>query len=294
MSAHPSLDDISDALKQSGYLMEQEVATQLEDLDFHVQTNWAFKDSDEGKSREIDVRAIKRVAHNTEERISAFVEILIECKNNANPFVLIVRRKNKADIWNSPREIVFPIGEYEMQKKLDGNRSQVRKINAFFHLGFDKIHYGHLRSHKAVQFCRMERYKSSWKANHGGLYDSVFFPIAKAINARRAEVLPQAREHWRHFWIIVPMVVVSGDMYSVDPSQRPLEPQRADFVSFNRDVRSGTLNGRFTIEFVSQDAIQKFVTVCVEPLIKRVSELTMNEADFVLNRNIPWVDQLND
>ena len=35
MNASPSPEDIIDALRQSGYLMEQEVATQLEALDFH-------------------------------------------------------------------------------------------------------------------------------------------------------------------------------------------------------------------------------------------------------------------
>ena len=36
MNASPSYTEIVDALKQSGYLMEQEVATQLEALDFQV------------------------------------------------------------------------------------------------------------------------------------------------------------------------------------------------------------------------------------------------------------------
>ena len=48
--------------------MEQEVATQLEALDFDVQTNLAFEDIEEGKSREIDVSAIKEVAHNEEKK----------------------------------------------------------------------------------------------------------------------------------------------------------------------------------------------------------------------------------
>ena len=68
MNASPSYTEIVDALKQSGYLMEQEVATQLEALDFHVSTNMAFEDIEEGKSREIDVSAIKRVAHNEEKK----------------------------------------------------------------------------------------------------------------------------------------------------------------------------------------------------------------------------------
>ena len=59
MKNYPGPDEIIQALKKSGYLMEQVVATQLENLDFHVHTNWAFRDPDEGKSREVDVRAFK-------------------------------------------------------------------------------------------------------------------------------------------------------------------------------------------------------------------------------------------
>ena len=84
MNASPSPEKIIDALRQSGYLMEQEVATQLEALEFHASTNLAFEDIEEGKSREIDVRAIKGVAHNEEKKLSAFVEILAECKNSRN------------------------------------------------------------------------------------------------------------------------------------------------------------------------------------------------------------------
>ena len=87
MDAFPSHADIMTALEQSGYLMEQQVATQLEALDLHVWTNWAFEDVDAGKSREIDVRAIRRVAHNEEKKLSAFIELLCECKNNSNPLV---------------------------------------------------------------------------------------------------------------------------------------------------------------------------------------------------------------
>ena len=73
MDESPSPADVITALKQSGYLMEQQVATQLEALDLHVWTNWAFEDIDEGKSRELDIRAIKQLARNEEKKISAYL-----------------------------------------------------------------------------------------------------------------------------------------------------------------------------------------------------------------------------
>ena len=49
MDASPNQIDIITALKQSGYLMEQQVATQLESLGLHVWTNWAFRGHRRGK-----------------------------------------------------------------------------------------------------------------------------------------------------------------------------------------------------------------------------------------------------
>src|SRR4051794_34728823 len=73
MAAEPSTDEIMAAIRDSGYLMEQEVATQLEGCGLHVRTNVAFEDPDEGKSREIDVAARKRVAHDDKAKLSAFI-----------------------------------------------------------------------------------------------------------------------------------------------------------------------------------------------------------------------------
>ena len=161
----PCTERIIQALKKSGYLMEQEVATQLENLGMHVETNWAFKDPDERKSREVDVRAIRRVAHNEEKRLSAFIEILVECKNSTSPFVFITREKNQLDKMRAPEELVFPNASYD---------------DPFFRLGFDQIHYDFVRPWKAVQFCRIDKSTKNWSANHGGIYDSIFYPMAKS------------------------------------------------------------------------------------------------------------------
>src|SRR6266851_5303352 len=97
MSTNPTHEEIMEAIRQSGYLMEQHVATQLEALNFHIKTNVAFEDPDQGKSREMDVSAIKQVAMNESAKVSAFVELIVECKNSNNPLVLVTRPKNEGD-----------------------------------------------------------------------------------------------------------------------------------------------------------------------------------------------------
>ena len=289
MNVFPNPKDIIDALKQSGYLMEQEVATQLEALRFHVWTNWAFQDIDEGKSREIDVRAIKQVARNEEKKLSAYVEIIVECKNSTNPFVFIGRPKNQADHQHPPQELVFPIARYEARKDLGINGVQIRSKDAFFHLGFDKVHHDFARETKAVQFCRIDRKGSRWQANHDGLYDSIFYPMAKVLTAQKGEIRVGTRPgDWRYFWFFVPMVVTSGDIFYVDSTEADPVPQERNYVTFKREIRSGKLKGTFAVEFIRQNRLDNFVSNCLQPLVDKIVDLTMNHADFVLQQNIPW------
>ena len=216
MSATPTADEIMEAITDSGYLMEQNVATEFESSGFHVRTNVAFEDPDEGKSREIDVTAVKRVAHNEDAKQSAFVEMIVECKNSSNPFVFIARPKNVADDRRSPSEFMFPYS-YSMKKDLGGGRGMHRDVSAFLHLGFDKVYEEHQQRWKAVQFCRIDRKGSGWHANHGGLYDSMFYPMAKAVVARKKEFRrPQHKDDWRYIWLYLPVVVTSGDLFLID------------------------------------------------------------------------------
>ena len=280
-----SKDIIVSTLQKSGYLMEQEVATQLEALGFHVWTNWAFEDSDEGKSREIDIRAIKRVAYNQEKKLGAFVEILVECKNSKNPLVFIGRPKNETDNMHAPEEWVFPISNYEKRKKLSENSSSILSKSPFFHLGFEKIHYDFLKDIKAVQFCRIDHKGKNWTANHDGLYDRIFYPMAKALIARKKEVRPRHPSDL-NFWLFVPMVVVSSDIFYVNSVGSDPMPEEEDYITFKREIRSENLNGIFSLEFICQKQLEKFVSDCLEPLISKMSVLTMNQADFVLKKSI--------
>ena len=260
MNDSPSPEQIITALNQSGYLMEQRVATQLEALDLYVWTSWAFEDIDEGKSREIDLRAIKRVALNEEKKIGAFVEILCECKNNSNPLVFISRPKSDVDRVHPPEELVLP--------GMGGR--------AFFNLGFDEVHYDFASQKKAVQFCRIDRKGKNWHANHGGLYDSIFYPMAKAVAGRKREILKTYHpSRVRYLWLFVPIVVTSSDIFVVDSTAAEPILEVKNYVTFTRDIQSEKLKGTFALNFVRQSHLEQFFAECLQPLIDKMVELTM-------------------
>lgn len=291
MSAGPSNEEIKEALERSGYLMEQEVATQLEKLGYHVWTNAPFEDPDEGKSREMDVRAVQRVVYDEEHKISAFIEIVAECKNSDNPYVFIKRPKNSSDNNYEPLEWQFPLSHYEMKKKLDESRLQVRSRPAFFHLGFDTIKYDSVSEDKAVQFCKIDRTsQKKWTANHGGLYDAIFFPMAKAVMSRK-NAAPKGGtgpEEWRYFWFIFPIVVLSGRILVVDSVSDDKEPLDVKFINFRRDLKSKSLDGRFSVDFVRQANLDEYHETCITPVMEYTIRLMADEVEKVMTKEIPW------
>jgi hypothetical protein len=278
------------AIKESGYLMEQEVATLLEKRGLHVRTSVAFEDPDEAKSREIDVTAVKRVAHDEQAQLAAFIELIVECKNSSNPMVFIARPKNESDLHASPQEFVFPF-RYEMKKDLGGGRGLSREVPAFRHLGFDKVYVEHQNAWKAVQFCRIDRKGGGWHANHGGLYDAIFYPMAKAIVARMKEV-PRAtrRDEWHYFWFFFPLVVTSGELFLINSAAETPTPSPVDHVTFKRELKSGKLSGSFMLTFVRQQALDAFVKTVVEPIGALAADLIVNQRDFLKKTDLAWKD----
>jgi hypothetical protein len=287
MGATPSDKEIMDAIEQSGYLMEQHIATRLEALGFHIRTNVPFEDQDEHKSREIDLVAIDRVAHNEKAKVSAFVELLVECKNNGNPFVFITRPKSARDKSESPQQFVYP-RRYQSKKDPGGGKGLPHRLDGFFHLGFDKLHYSYLRDEKAVQFCRIDRKGGRWQANHDGLYDALFLPIAKAVTVRLAEVPKPNQSEWAYIWLLFPMVVVRGPLFVVDSGKPNPVPEAQDWVSFSRELKAGKLSGTYTLDFVREEALQKFVHDGIGRLSALAKELVETNADFLLRADCPW------
>lgn len=291
MGEKPTVEEIMEAIDASGYLMEQKVGTQLEKRGMHVRTNVAFEDPDEGKSREMDVNAFLQAGRNEEAKLAVNIELVVECKNNSSPFVFIARPKNRVDLKAPPLELQFPY-KYQMQKDLGGGRAMSRDVAAFTHLGFDDVYSEHLNPLKAVQFCKIDRNgRDKWTANHGGLYDAMFYPMAKAITARRSEI-PRARnpDDWRFFWFLFPLVVTSSDIFLIDSGDENPSPRAVDHVTFRRELKSAKLSGSFMLTFVRQSALEEFLVSVVDPVAQRATDLITNELSRVKQVMLPWTD----
>jgi hypothetical protein len=264
----PSEAQMLAALEQSGYLFEQEVADRLESLEFQVDTGWAFRDPDLEKSRELDVRGIKRVFHDERNKLSVFVELLVECKAFENPMVFLQRPKNVRELQHAaPKEYLFPVTHF--RKQLPGNSYQ--EVPPFIHLDLRHQHYYYSEPLKATQFSKIVRKGSDWTANHEGIYDALVLPLAKAFECRRKEAMPRSSgSGWRYVELFFPIVVLRDGLFTLDVSAKPLELKARGRVSFVRHLESGSVNGFYFTDFVTFANLGEYIGKEVKPFINHI------------------------
>lgn len=273
-SSHPSNEQILSALEGSGFLFEQEIATALENSGFHVETSWPYLDQDTKRSREIDLKAIKNVLHSEEHKLQVFVELLVECKDSRSPFVFLERQKNKRELQHqNPKEYVFPCKNY--RQKINGN--SYREIPAFEHLGLAASHYYFKEQNKATQFSKVVRKGSAWVANHEGIYDSVFLPIAKALETRVKSLTGVGRTgEWRTVWLFFPVVVLRDSLMALQVAGSEKSLVQRGRVTFARSMDSDVLKGDYLIDFVTSHSLQDYLDSDIGSFAKAVADLGLS------------------
>lgn len=83
--------EMLEALNRSGYILESEVAKQLSEWDFFVQSGPVVKDPITGKGREIDIIAESFGQKNYDSKLKTYaqIEYVFEIKNNSFPIILL-------------------------------------------------------------------------------------------------------------------------------------------------------------------------------------------------------------
>lgn len=277
-SSHPTNDHILKALERSGFLFEQEIATILEEDGFHVETSWPYLDVDTKKSREIDLRAVKTFLHNEEHKIQVFVEVLVECKDSSSPFVFLERPKNKREMTSfRPKEYIFPCKFYREAL----SASSFREVPAFTHLGLASSHYYFQSPNKTTQFSKIVRKGSDWIANHDGIYDSVFLPIVKAVDARLKSIAASNGGEWRVVWLVFPVVVLRDHLMALSIKGQEKELAERGRVTFVRNLDSDTLKGDYLVDFVTFRYLKNYLNDDVSRFATAVAELSASSPALV-------------
>ncbi len=178
------------------------------------------------------------------------ITLIIECKNNSSPFVLIGDHGQESP-W--PRDLMVISFDPFALGFSNKNYSKIEyeaKLNRIPGLPSGKDFTGR-------QLLRLNRQGGDWKADNNAVYDSILYPLAKASQfhmdylAREAEDDPE--EHWQYpgIRIILPVIVTSGPIYTVDATDDDLKIVAAKWASIKRTFHSEGLDRDFWADIVS-------------------------------------------
>ncbi|OQB31605.1 MAG: hypothetical protein BWY08_00395 [Bacteroidetes bacterium ADurb.Bin174] len=274
----PSQEDILKAINDSGFLFEQEIGFIIEKFEYHIQTNSAFKDLEEEKSRELDVTGYKRFYYDEESKISIGIRLLCECKNNKNPFVFITRNKGKIDDSYSPPNFLFPKDEYLIPVENKQNSFHVK--NGFFYYKINEIYPYSISDKKAVQFCKLVQKNKKWNAFHDGIYDSIMLPLSKSLEYYKNKDKSIRNETWKNYIIYFPIVVLNSKIFSIDSHIDKTKVNEVGYISFTREIDSKKQNNKYLIDFISRDHLEDYLS-------KYVNKFAENFKDYVLKETSP-------
>lgn len=286
-SAWPTPEQVLAALDQSGHLLEQQVATELADLGYSVQTNRAFTDVDEGKSRELDVYAFKSLMVEEARRLRVAMYLLVECKNTAAPFAFLTRPVPRR--LRPPEEVLITLHSQEEHYQ-EGGTTYVRRTPTFDALGLAPKYWGTADSVKAVHISRLDRKGGQWNASNTGVFDSLTWPLAKAVRAFKAPFRNPNRgfnagTDWSYVLFFLPIVVIASKIYVADGTAPAPTVNEVPHVRFQREFKAKGFEGEFAIDFVRRDSLVTFVSNTIDAFGTEVVEAVQQDIDAVIPKD---------
>ncbi|MFI9394862.1 hypothetical protein ACIG53_28755 [Streptomyces bauhiniae] len=282
----PSSDDVIAALERTGYLLEQRVAKKVRNADFFVGTGRAFKDPDEGKSREIDVHAYRRLFSNEARNITLGVRLLIECKKSTGPYVVLGREP--ADSGYPPHAHTMPIPSVRWELERKGNRVSYQSMTMWQWLGLHELpHSPNRDQRKGLQLVRMNLKGKEWQADNSSIFDSLTIPLMKAVEAfRPPRDRTSARPSYAYMELCFPAVVTSGELFYVDADAERPSAVPVDWISIDRDVNMEGMSGNFSMDIVTYDALSDYLTSRVNKFAEEVRRVVVSDAEKLLVREV--------
>lgn len=242
----PSAEDIETALNRTGFLLEHRIARSLRKHRYNPEVTApdVYPDPETGKSREIDVHAefYEFIEREPNVSVQACVSLVVECKNSSGPFVLIGDHGEESPFERAlstvsfdPFSLGFANESYaRIGRKLDLESLPGLPTRADF---------------TGRQLLRLNRQGGNWKADNDAIYDSILYPLAKAWKYKREAIEREKKISPNEFWqiptirYIFPVVVTSGQLYTVDATDDNLDINRAKWASVKRTFESKEIKG---------------------------------------------------
>lgn len=229
-----SKKEMSEAIKTSGYLLEERVEPILTEEGFFVQMNVAYADPETGKSRELDISAINAISIYKEEFI--FPMILCECENNSQPIVFFTKESPISFLhYQEVKVSGIPVKFWDKKEREYMSLSDFTKMEGYHH---------YCKGEVATQYCsfQLKKNKNSWMALHVEEQHDTLNSLIKALeyeidNHFTNFVLPPKGENEGvNIQIYYPLLILQGDLYSASLSNNSLVLKKSNHIQFRKEL----------------------------------------------------------
>lgn len=258
-----STQEMEEALRRSGYLLEQRVFSLLDERGYYVEANTAYPDDITGKSRELDINALWCYDVGADDILcSAF---LCSCVNNSQPLAFFT--------YDSP----IPLMHHETLKmsglpvrvRVGDDVPQFVSLAEFLHL--DRYHH-YCEPRMCTQYCsfaqkkgKQQSQKPEWMATH---VDEHFESMNALAVATEAEI-GSHYEGWKipvphigndmNINVYYPLLVLQGELFDVQVSDAELNVERADHVLFRHAYHSAQRRAEYFVDVVAESYLPSYL-----------------------------------
>lgn len=269
MSEKITVDEMVEALKRSGYLLESEISSALSNAGFFVESNQVILDPITGKSREIDLLA-EYYEPTPKDRIGkrccSKIKFVFEIKNNIYPLALLTRFESTPNIedWMGLKEAL------NLPKNV-----QYDSFDSYYENLITKRH-----SHIFSQYCSFHKKKA--KDNfmavhpenvHTGLMKIVQY-CEEQVEIMDTDMIYESDEEksdfFRHF-LYLPILLINDDLYEY--SERKMEKKDSSVLVFNYHYKAEPKMAYVFI--VTKHGFGSFMDQMVK-LERKIEELMIN------------------
>lgn len=265
--------EAKDALLRSGYLIESRIEAILRRRKYYVAANAAYRDSETGRARELDVYGMNAEKAGPSQFDWLFLVLFVECVNNPQPLAFLTKMPlvswmQRDAIKVSGLPVKFPV--------IPKSRDWRPLVD---HLSMERYHH-YCKGPIATQFCSFARKKGAppgegWFALHEDAHFDAFRKLCDATE----DSMRRHFEGWRfeghepvNIEICYPVLVVQGELLAVRPGKRSITLKRVNHVQYYRTTILGQRELEYQIDVVTERFFPRYLKIA-ETEVSRTARL---------------------
>jgi hypothetical protein len=269
-----SHDQIHDAVRRSGYLLEYRIERVLERSGYAPEANEVYPDPVTGKSRELDIAAISPEPITADYRNAIWTRLLIECVNNPQPIGFFVKDPS------------LPMTIFDL--KFSGLPVKIKQKGRWWkisdYLDMEKYHH-QCKGKISTQYCSFTPKKNTnpveWLAQHEDAHFDSFNKLCFALNHEVDEHYSRAQLRGKesvNVQVYYPILVVSGEIVNITPTRKGLKIQSENHSHYVQSYITNGIAQHYHIDVVTEKYFPRLLTIIDKEMTKTARLMRRRQA----------------